>query len=387
MKRITSVILALVTAVCLLVTCSISVAAAPSRGTTAKFYLLKEGLPVPSGVGSQPKANYVHVGTGSINKMQSYYNEDGVDDRIINAPKVELKDGQSIVWYVVKYEGDGWHVDGVVTPFYTFVYSANADDATGETTDPAHYYKNDTVVIKENGFTRDGYEFVGWNTMADGSGISYSASQSFAANTLAFDKNINVTTLYAQWKAKPTDDKPNIDSENSIQMGIVTPKKMSVRFEDGKIYKTGDTLVLETGKDYKFQMCSNDWDTDTYTDDGHGIAGTVVYTVRVSTKFNERSYDAATHTFVLPKGDPVLRTDVNKCFMAYKFHFKTDYNKQTGIKQVVNTPLESLSVNLPLGSTITADAYKAMTYNTSANVFVENDEDMTLSYTTYNWGF
>ena len=76
----------------------------------------------------------------------------------------------------------------------------------------------------------------------------------------------------------------------------------------------------------------------------------------------------------MPKGDPVLRTDVNKCFMAYRYHFeKGDYNKQTGIVNVVNTPLESLSVNLPLGSTITSDAYLGMTYTDSDDIFIENN--------------
>ena len=109
--------------------------------------------------------------------------------------------------------------------------------------------------------------------------------------------------------------------------------------------------------------------------------------MRVSDRYDERSYDAATKTFVLPKGDPVLRTDVNRCFMAYRYHFKTDYNKQTGIKQVVNTPLESLSVNLPLGSTIRSDAYIAYKLVGSADLFIENNEDLTISYTDYRWNY
>ena len=172
-----------------------------------------------------------------------------------------------------------------------------------------------------------------------------------------------------------------------VKGGIVCHKKMSVRFEDGTIYYGGESIELEIGKEYKFQMCSNNWDNDTYNDEGDGICGTVVYTVRVSDRYDERSYDEQTKTFVLPKGDPVLRTDVNRCFMAYRYHFKTDYNKQTGIKQVVNTPLESLSVNLPLGSTVKSDAYIAYEHVGSADVFVENNEDLTISYTDYMWSY
>lgn len=185
---------------------------------------------------------------------------------------------------------------------------------------------------------------------------------------------------------EPEPDPEQPDESNLITLGIVTPQKMSVRFEDGKIYKNGDSLQIEVGKTYLFQMCSNNWTNDTYDDDGNGLCGTVVYRVRVSDRYDERSYDESTKTFVLPKGDPVLRTDVNKCFMAYRFHFKDgDYNKQTGVEQVVDPALESLSVNLPLGSTITVDAYRNLNWIDTANVFIERDEDVTISYTDYYW--
>lgn len=176
------------------------------------------------------------------------------------------------------------------------------------------------------------------------------------------------------------------DTGEKTSLGIVTPKRMSVRFEDGKIYKNGDSLEIETGKTYRFQMCSNNWETDVYDDNGNGLCGTVVYSVRVSDRYDERSYDEDTKTFVLPKGDPVLRTDINSCFMAYRYHFtKGDYNKQTGIEHVVDTPLESLSVNLPLGSTIKSDAYRGYQQIDTAHVFIERGEDLALSYTDYYW--
>ena len=64
-----------------------------------------------------------------------------------------------------------------------------------------------------------------------------------------------------------------------------------------------------------------------------------------------------------------------------------NYNKQTGIVNVVNTPLESLSVNLPLGSTVTADGYKAMVKVTSANVFIETAKDKSICDTNYYWNY
>ncbi|MGN0114912.1 MAG: hypothetical protein ACI396_06255, partial [Acutalibacteraceae bacterium] len=181
------------------------------------------------------------------------------------------------------------------------------------------------------------------------------------------------------------DDKP---VEKTVAVKVVTPKRMSIRLEDGRVLKTGDSFDLAIGSEIKFQMCSNNWDNDIYDDNGNGLCGTVVYTFKVANSHTERGYDEASHTFTAPKGDPALRTDVNKCFMAYRFgNTGGNYNKQTGIKQVVNTPLESLSVNLPLGSTVTADGYKAMQYVISANIFVETSQDKTISYTDYKWSF
>lgn len=242
-----------------------------------------------------------------------------------------------------------------------------------------------TVIARENGFTRDGYVFAGWNTKPDGTGTAYQSGNVINEIDMSAGSVQNVT-LYAQWQKAPDS---GTGTGETTTLGIVTPKRMSVRFGDGTIYSNGDSLQIEIGKTYYFQMCSNNWENDTYDDDGNGLCGTVVYKVRVSDRYDERSYDESTHTFVLPKGDPVLRTDVNSCFMAYRFHFtKGDYNKQTGIEQVVEPPLESLSVNLPLGSTIWADAYIASQWKDTAPVFIARDEQhLDRSYTDYYWNY
>lgn len=401
MKKTIKMLLATVLTLCVVASVSLTTLAYGGnhnnrRNFEANFYLLNEGLAVPVGTASEPKANYSYAGKGYITSKQSFYNEEGVQNVISFAPEIKgLKEGQSVLWYVVKTEDDGLHVDGVIVPFYSVLYDGNGADK-GETTDPKHYYKKDTITIKDNKFVRDGYKFVGWNTEKDGSGKSYESGSSFAATSLSFSKSINLMTLYAQWEeiaketnttAKPT-IKPGTGTNDSIKVSVVTPKRMSIRLEDGTVLKTGDSFDYIIGAEVKFQMCSNNWDNDTYDDNGNGIAGTVVYTFRVSNSFTERSYDPEAHSFVAPKGDPVLRTDTNKCFMAYRFYNKKgNYNKQTGIKQVVNTPLESLSVNLPLGSTITADGYKAMSYVLSDNVFIETNDDKTICYKDYYWNY
>ena len=178
----------------------------------------------------------------------------------------------------------------------------------------------------------------------------------------------------------------NAPAGKTVTVSVVTPKRMSIRLLDGTVLKNGDSFQAKIGEAVYFAMCSNNWNNDTYDDHGNGVMGTVVYSVTVADSYTERSYDADSHAFVIPKGDLTLRTDTNRCFMAYRFYFeKAQYNKQTGIKQVVDPELESLSVNLPLGSTITADAYIAQVWQTSANVFIETAEDKTISYTNYIW--
>lgn len=84
---------------------------------------------------------------------------------------------------------------------YTVVYDKNGDDKagiTGSTANSTHTYdvaKN----LTENGYSRVGYTFIGWNTKADGSGDSYANKESVKNLTAT---NGDTVTLYAQWGAK-----------------------------------------------------------------------------------------------------------------------------------------------------------------------------------------
>ena len=58
---------------------------------------------------------------------------------------------------------------------------------------------NNSYTLDKNEFTKDNYDFIGWNTKADGSGYSFSDKETININKVSYFTN-NVLTLYAQWE-------------------------------------------------------------------------------------------------------------------------------------------------------------------------------------------
>ena len=156
-------------------------------------------------------------------------------------------------------------------------------------------------------------------------------------------------------------------------------------------------------------MCSVNWENGLY-DAENGIQGTVVYRMVVvhRDEFNALAREAAQNPErytvkgidiidnvekkIIVNGDAKdthLETDVNNFFVAYRFHFTgTDYNKKTGIDKVINTPVESLSVNLPVGSTITCKAFNGdNVFITTNNGEGEYENEYLTSVNDYTWNF
>ncbi|MBH8621561.1 InlB B-repeat-containing protein [Bifidobacterium adolescentis] len=78
------------------------------------------------------------------------------------------------------------------------VYDSN--DGNGSM-DSRNQESGSTVTVADNGFTRDGYTFTGWNTSPNGTGTDYKPGD---ALTVTAD-----TTLYAQWKRVPETTLPD----------------------------------------------------------------------------------------------------------------------------------------------------------------------------------
>lgn len=95
---------------------------------------------------------------------------------------------------------------------YTVFYDSNG--GSGSYTDSGIFTGANYTVknLTETGITRKGYTFMGWNTQADGNGISYGGD-----NTFTVSENI---TLYAQWKETVVYNKSN-DTGSTVKTTAV----------------------------------------------------------------------------------------------------------------------------------------------------------------------
>lgn len=155
------------------------------------------------------RINYKAIGGGSVSPEQNEFNAvtEEADGSVATTPKgYEFKgwfdnqegNGAAITRdlnFIPEKPDSGW-VDGMT--FYavwegdkdSLTYHANK--GTGEMA-PSTGKVGDKIVVKENGFTREGYYFAGWNTQADGNGQNYKPDDIY---TLTAD----VDELFAVWK-------------------------------------------------------------------------------------------------------------------------------------------------------------------------------------------
>lgn len=148
------------------------------------------------------------------------------------------------IWAVAATADDVKNIIGEPTVSYTLQYDANGGTGTMESVSVKEDQK---VVLADNKFQKEGYEFTGWNTQADGKGTSYKAGQE-----VSLTEN---TVLYAQWKI----NSHFITFDANGGRGVM--EKQAVKFETS--VKVNGCGFLKTG--YTF----NGWNTKA---DGTGKA-------------------------------------------------------------------------------------------------------------------
>ena len=102
--------------------------------------------------------------------------------------------------------------------FYTITFNANGGDGNMES---QNFEVGVDTALNANAFTRENYKFIGWNTVADGSGATY-------ADEGAILELTGDMTLYAQWQ---------------FWNGWFTDVNGKQYYKDGELQKTGWTVI------------------------------------------------------------------------------------------------------------------------------------------------
>ena len=144
--------------------------------------------------------------------------------------------------------GNKSYVANWVANTYTLQYSANG--GTGSM--PLQEFTYDVADnLRTNTFTRDNYTFNGWNTQADGSGISFVDGLEVVNLTSS-----GTVTLYAQW-IEATDTFPTVFSINGActinGTGRVTGDTC-IGYTNSNIINTGIYLYSAENKDKDFEI-------------------------------------------------------------------------------------------------------------------------------------
>jgi uncharacterized repeat protein (TIGR02543 family) len=131
----------------------------------------------PSGIGTLTRSGYTFAGW-SLNTAGTGTIYSNPDEVVVGTTTKTYTPTASVIFYAKWTAG-------------TFAVSFDANGGTGTQMSNLSITAGTAIALTTNAYTRAGYTFNGWNTLANGTGTSYanSASVTLFANT----------TLYAQW--------------------------------------------------------------------------------------------------------------------------------------------------------------------------------------------
>ena len=193
------------------------------------IYTTKGGADICSSNGT---GKYIQQGTPGTATVTYQYNANKSAVTIpITAAKLHNADGtytetkDAKAGDVINYVNGVWGGEEQVELTVTFEANGSEEYPVKGTMAPQTVNAKTDTALNANSFTREGYNFKGWNTAADGTGDSYADSA-----TVNLTEN---TTLYAQW-------------EDNHSLTKVINKKDATCTEDGY---TGDTVCAICGKE------------------------------------------------------------------------------------------------------------------------------------------
>ena len=174
---------------------------------------------------------------------------------------------------------------------YPVIYDANGGK---NAPDMESYQFNALVNIADGVPERDGYQFIGWNTKADGSGVSYTKDDTFYMPCY-------MVTLYAQWKANTTYTVTYKDgvggaafgdqTTTGLHSGDQTPAFSGTPTRSGYTFKGWSPAVTATvtgNAVYIAQWAKNN------SSSGHSTRYTLHYESNGGTSYKDESYSSGT---------------------------------------------------------------------------------------------
>ena len=182
---------------------------------------------------SNGTGKYIQQGAPGTATATYQYNANGNNAVTIpiTAAKLHNADGSYVETKTAKagdtinYVNGVWGGEAPTELTVTFEANGSAEYPVEGTMTPQTVNAKTDTALNANSFTREGYNFLNWNTAADGTGDSYADGA-----TVNLTKN---TTLYAQW-------------EDNHSLTKVINKKDATCTEDGY---TGDTVCAICGKE------------------------------------------------------------------------------------------------------------------------------------------
>ena len=193
------------------------------------IYTTESGADICSSNGT---GKYIQQGTPGTETATYQYNAGSSEVTIpITAAKLHNADGTytetatASAGDVINYVNGVWGGEEPTELTVTFEANGSAEYPVEGTMPPQTVNAKTDTALNANSFTREGYNFLNWNTAADGTGDSYADGA-----TINLTEN---TTLYAQW-------------EDNHSLTKVINKKDATCTEDGY---TGDTVCAICGKE------------------------------------------------------------------------------------------------------------------------------------------
>ncbi len=146
-------------------------------------------------------------------------------------------------------DNTSWNFTTSVLPTYTVTYDGNGDGGGKVPTDSKQYKSQETITVLGNtgNLMKAGYTFVGWNTKADGKGVTYKDGQ-----TIQMGKENLI--LYALWSKNsvpgdgglstpnPTSTPDPVAPSNQLKVNVVDPS-----MPDEVLLQTMLTRVFSNG--------------------------------------------------------------------------------------------------------------------------------------------